>query len=149
MSSKAIGRRCWSMRPTRSWRRRRVARRLNSGHRKGGRWCAPWATTTSHARSRTYAAVAIAIIGNLPDTLADRSMTVDLKRRMPSEKVASFRFDRVGHLDVLARKAARWAQDHAGTIAAADPEMPRHPQPRSRQLGAIARHRRRGRWGMA
>ena len=43
---------------------------------------------------------------------------------MPSEKVASFRFDRVGHLDVLARQAARWAQDHAGTISAADPEMP-------------------------
>ena len=72
----------------------------------------------------TFAAVTIAIIGNLPDTLADRSVTVDLKRRMPSEKVASFRFDRVGHLDVLARQAARWAQDHAGTIAAADPEMP-------------------------
>jgi len=43
---------------------------------------------------------------------------------MPSEPVESFRFDRVAHLDVLARQAARWGQDHAGTIAAADPEMP-------------------------
>jgi putative DNA primase/helicase len=97
---------------------------LNSGHRKGGQVVRTVGDDHEPRAFSTFAAVAIAIIGNLPDTLADRSITVDLKRRMPSESVASFRFDRVGHLDVLARQAARWAQDHAGTIAAADPEMP-------------------------
>ena len=97
---------------------------LNSGHRKGGQVVRTVGDDHEPRAFSTFAAVTIAIIGNLPDTLADRSVTVDLKRRMPSEKVASFRFDRVGHLDVLARQAARWAQDHAGTIAAADPEMP-------------------------
>jgi hypothetical protein len=33
-----------------------------------------------------YSACAIALIGALPDTLHDRSVTVDLKRRLPSEK---------------------------------------------------------------
>jgi putative DNA primase/helicase len=97
---------------------------LNSGHRKGGQVVRTVGDDHEPRAFSTFAAVAIAIIGNLPDTLADRSITVDLKRRMPSEAVASFRFDRVAHLDVLARQAARWAQDHAGTIAAADPEMP-------------------------
>ena len=97
---------------------------LNSGHRKGGQVVRTVGDNHEPRAFSTFAAVTIAIIGNLPDTLADRSVTVDLKRRMPSEKVASFRFDRVGHLDVLARQAARWAQDHAGTISAADPEMP-------------------------
>jgi putative DNA primase/helicase len=97
---------------------------LNSGHRKGGQVVRTVGDDHEPRAFSTFAAVTIAIIGNLPDTLADRSVTVDLKRRMPSEKVASFRFDRVGHLDVLARQAARWAQDHAGTISAADPEMP-------------------------
>jgi putative DNA primase/helicase len=97
---------------------------LNSGHRKGGQVVRTVGDDHEPRTFSTFAAVTIAIIGNLPDTLADRSITVDLKRRMPSEKVASFRFDRVGHLDVLARQAARWAQDHAGTISAADPKMP-------------------------
>jgi hypothetical protein len=72
----------------------------------------------------TYAAVAIGIIGSLPDTLADRSISIDLKRKLASEAIESFRVDRVGHLEVLARKAARWAADNAVQIAAADPDMP-------------------------
>jgi putative DNA primase/helicase len=71
-----------------------------------------------------YSAVAIALIGTLPDTLHDRSVIVDLKRRLPSEKIEPFRPDRADHLDVLARKAVRWAQDNAERIAAIDPVMP-------------------------
>jgi hypothetical protein len=66
----------------------------------------------------------IALIGALPDTLHDRAVTVDLKRRLPSEKVEPFRPDRADHLGVLARKAARWAKDNADRIGAADPAMP-------------------------
>jgi hypothetical protein len=73
----------------------------------------------------TYAAVTIALIGTLPDTLHDRSVVIDLKRRLPKEKIAPFRFDRAGHLDVLARMAARWAADNAERVAAKDPEMPK------------------------
>ena len=69
----------------------------------------------------TYAAVTIALIGTLPDTLHDRSVVIDMKRRLPKEKIAPFRFDRAGHLDVLARMTARWAQDNAERVAATDP----------------------------
>jgi hypothetical protein len=97
---------------------------LNSGHRRGGQVVRTVGDDHEPRAFSTFAPVTIAIIGSLPDTLADRSVSVDLKRRMPSEKVESFRFDRVAHLDVLARQTARWAQDHAGTLAAADPKMP-------------------------
>jgi uncharacterized protein DUF3631 len=72
----------------------------------------------------TYSACAIALIGSLPDTLHDRAVGIALKRRLPSEKVEPYRPDRADHLDVLARKAARWAHDHADAIGGADPEMP-------------------------
>jgi hypothetical protein len=49
---------------------------------------------------------------------------IDLKRRLPSEKVESFRLDRTAHLDVLARKAARWATDNSEKIRDTDPQMP-------------------------
>jgi len=70
-----------------------------------------------------YTAVAIALIGQLPDTLHDRAVTIDLQRRRASETITSFRPDRADHLDVLARKMARWAKDHADRIAERDPEM--------------------------
>jgi putative DNA primase/helicase len=60
----------------------------------------------------------------LPDTLHDRSVVIDLKRRLPSEEITPFRPDRAGHLDVLARKVARWTKDNAARIADADPDLP-------------------------
>src|SRR5262249_8887595 len=81
---------------------------LNSGHRKGGTVLRTVGDDFEVRAFGTYAAVAIALIGALPDTLHDRAVTVDLKRRLPSEKVDPFRPDRANNLDVLARKAARW-----------------------------------------
>jgi putative DNA primase/helicase len=71
-----------------------------------------------------YSACAIALIGALPDTLHDRAVTIDLQRRRPNETITPYRPDRADHLDVLARKAARWAQDHAERIGETDPAMP-------------------------
>jgi hypothetical protein len=72
----------------------------------------------------TYSACVIALIGSLPDTLHDRSVAIDLKRRLAREAVEPFRPDRTSGLDVLARQAARWAHDHADKLADADPDMP-------------------------
>jgi hypothetical protein len=97
---------------------------LNSGHRRGGSVLRTVGDDHEPRAFATYAPVAIGIIGVLPDTLADRSISVDLKRKLLSEVTESFRIDRVGHLEVLARKAARWAADNSSQIAVADPEMP-------------------------
>ena len=97
---------------------------LNSGHRKGGQVLRTVGDEHEPRSFSTYSAVAIAVIGNLPDTLADRSVIVDLKRRLPSESIESFRSDRAAHLDVLARQTTRWAADNAARVAEVDPVMP-------------------------
>jgi hypothetical protein len=96
---------------------------LNSGHRRGGQVLRTVGDDHEVRAFKTYGAVAIALIGQLPGTLTDRSVTIDLKRRLASESIEPFRLDRTDHLDTLARKVARWAQDNAEAIRAADPEM--------------------------
>jgi putative DNA primase/helicase len=97
---------------------------LNSGHRKGGSVLRVTGDDLEPRRFSTFGPCAIALIGTLPSTLADRSIPVELSRRRPSEPVESYRPDRAGHLDRLARQTARWAQDNAIAVGAADPEMP-------------------------
>jgi hypothetical protein len=97
---------------------------INSGHRKGGTVLRTVGDDHEPRAFSTYSAVVIALIGTLPDTINDRAVPVDLKRRLRSEPIEPFRPDRAGHLDELARKAARWTQDNAEAVAAADPEMP-------------------------
>jgi putative DNA primase/helicase len=97
---------------------------LNSGHRKGGTVLRTVGDDHEPRAFKTFCPTVIALIGTLPDTLHDRAVTIDLKRKLRTESVAPFRPDRADHLDLLARKAARWAQDNAEAIASADPEMP-------------------------
>jgi hypothetical protein len=115
---------------------------LNSGHRKGGAVLRVTGDDLEPRQFATFGPCAIALIGTLPPTLADRSIPVELSRRRPSEPVESYRPDRAGHLDQLARQAARWAQDNAIAVGAADPEMPEEVTNRAcdnwRVLKAIA-----------
>src|SRR5215211_7642221 len=97
---------------------------INSGHRKGGSVLRTVGDGHEPRAFSTYSACAIVLIGKLPDTLHDRSLVINLKRRLPSERIEQFRPNRAGHLDELTSKIARWAQDHEIEIAEADPEMP-------------------------
>ena len=72
----------------------------------------------------TFAAAAIACIGSLPDTLEDRSIQVNMKRRRPDEKIEPLDLSKVDHLIELARKTARWASDHLDELKKADPKVP-------------------------
>ena len=86
---------------------------LNSGHRKGGSVLRVTGDDLEPRQFATFAPCGIALIGTLPPTLADRSIPVELNRRRPNEPVESFRPDRAGRLEQLARQAARWARDNA------------------------------------
>jgi putative DNA primase/helicase len=72
----------------------------------------------------TWAPVAIACIGELPGTIADRSITVSMRRRRPDEVVERLRLDRLDAFQPTASKCARWVVDHSITLATADPEIP-------------------------
>jgi putative DNA primase/helicase len=71
-----------------------------------------------------WAPMALAAIGHLARTIADRAIIIRLRRRRPDEPIESLRLYRTGKLDILGRKAARWAVDNAAALAAADPPMP-------------------------
>lgn len=72
----------------------------------------------------TWAPKAIAQIKDLPDTLQDRSIAIRLRRKLPGEKVARFRADRVQHLTDISRQVARWAQDNLDALREMDAETP-------------------------
>ena len=98
---------------------------LNSGHRHDGAVLRVVGEEMEPRLFATFSPCSVALIGDLPPTLADRSILVALKRRRPADgDVKSFSLDEVGHLDLLARQSARWAEDHAVEIAATKPEMP-------------------------
>lgn len=95
---------------------------LNSGHRQGGSVVRTVGEDLEPRQFSTFSALAIALIGALPDTLQDRSVAIELRRRLPSEHVEQFRFDRTDILDRIASMARRWAEDNADAIADADPD---------------------------
>ncbi|MDO5030419.1 MAG: DUF3631 domain-containing protein [Corynebacterium sp.] len=67
---------------------------LNAGYKRGARVyrCTGEGSNMSVAPFECYAPVALAgIAGNLPDTIATRSIIVNLKRRRKGEKIASYR----------------------------------------------------------
>ena len=95
---------------------------LNSGHRRGGQILRTVGDDHEPRLFATWAPAAIAMIGRLPDTLEDRSVSIALRRRRPTEKVQQFRSDRVQDLKQLARKIARWCDDNQQSLAASDPD---------------------------
>jgi hypothetical protein len=82
------------------------------------------------------------MIGHLPGTLADRSISIALKRKRADEPVESFRYDHTEELDQLARMCARWAADNIERLRQADPAVPaslyNRPADNWRPLLAIA-----------
>lgn len=103
-----------------------MRRLLNSGYQRNGTVIRNVGESSNYEPREfsTYAPCAIASIGRLHATVQDRSVRIDLKPKKASEKIKPFRFDRTEHLDILARKAARWAADNDEGIRNAEPEMP-------------------------
>jgi len=97
---------------------------LNSGHRRGGSVIRVVGEAMEVREFSTFAPAAIAMIGKLPGTLADRSIAIPLKRKRADEPVESFRYDRTQELDELARMCARWAEDNVERLRYADPAVP-------------------------
>ena len=97
---------------------------LNAGHRKGafaGR-CVVRGKAIETEELPAYCAVALAGLGNLPDTITTRSVIVAMRRRAPDEVVEPFR-DRTQRREAapILSALASWAE----TISHIDfPDMP-------------------------
>jgi putative DNA primase/helicase len=98
---------------------------LNSGHTRATAFVVRNVGDDHQPRQfSTWGAKAIAKIGTLPDTLADRSIVVELRRRLPSERVQKLRHVEAGLFDELRRKLVRFAGDNAETLRNARPTIP-------------------------
>jgi putative DNA primase/helicase len=75
-------------------------------------------------RFSTWAAKAIASIGELADTLEDRAIMVQLQRKPKSANVARLRKRDSDEFGILRRKAARWAADNFDKLTDPDPAIP-------------------------
>jgi putative DNA primase/helicase len=72
----------------------------------------------------TWAPKAVAMIGKLPPTLADRAIMLPMRRKLPSEKVERLRQGHMEGFNDLQRRCIRWAQDHMERLKEADPTLP-------------------------
>ena len=71
-----------------------------------------------------WAPVALAGIGRLPDTVRDRSIELEMKRKLPTETVQKLRRRDGAELNELARKLVRWTEDNVNALKTAAPTMP-------------------------
>ncbi|MFK7945452.1 MAG: DUF3631 domain-containing protein [Paracoccaceae bacterium] len=98
---------------------------LNGGHNRLSAFV--WrATGDEHAprQFKVWSPKAIAMIGRLPDTLEDRSISVPLRRRRVGETVERFRADNLSNFVPLVRQAARWGEDNLSVLRDAEPLLP-------------------------
>jgi hypothetical protein len=92
---------------------------LNSGFECDG--CTYRVQGDGYARYSTFAPAAVASIGSLPLTVADRSICVPMRRKLDDEKVANRRkFDGTE----LKRKCLRWVEDNLDALTKAEPQFP-------------------------
>jgi putative DNA primase/helicase len=98
---------------------------INSGHTRSSAFVIRTVGDEHEPRRfSTWGAKAMALIGGMPDTLADRAIVIELRRKLPSERVQKLRHARDGVLVDLARKLVRWTADNRGKIGTAQPAIP-------------------------
>lgn len=98
---------------------------VNAAHDRAGAVTLRTVGDTHEPRAfSTWCAKAIALIGKLPGTLADRAIVVPMRRRRREEPIERLRLDRLSEIEPLRRQAWRWAQDHLGALREVDPDVP-------------------------
>ncbi|MBR0733491.1 DUF3631 domain-containing protein [Bradyrhizobium japonicum] len=100
---------------------------LNSGHRRGATFgrCVVYGRRVETEDVQSFAAVALAGLGWLPDSIMTRSVIIRMRRRAPDERVEAFRHRTHAPMgkELFGRLEA-WAAAVAGQAEAARPEMP-------------------------
>ncbi|MDR0842167.1 MAG: DUF3631 domain-containing protein, partial [Acidobacteriota bacterium] len=98
---------------------------LNSGHTRDSAYVIR-TVGDDHIPRRfsTWGAKALAGIGKLADTLMDRSIILEMRRKLRTEKIEKLRHAGRDLFSDQARKLARFASDNGDTMRLARPEIP-------------------------
>jgi hypothetical protein len=100
---------------------------LNAGYRRGNKTyrCAIHGGRVDVEEIEAYSAVALAGIGDLPDTILTRSVIVRMKRRAPGERVEPYRYRTCGaEGEALRDCLADWADSISNRAASSRPPLP-------------------------
>ncbi|MBD0694711.1 DUF3631 domain-containing protein [Streptomyces sp. CBMA123] len=98
---------------------------LNAGHQRDRYVLRVVGNDHTPRRFHTFAMAAIAGIGDLPDTIMDRSIVIRMRRRAEGESVAPYRTKRDSPaLHAIRDKIARWAAPLADRALCLEPSMP-------------------------
>ncbi len=98
---------------------------LNSGHNKIAPFC--WRCVGDNHEPtafNVFCPKAIAFIGHTRDTLHDRAVEIELRRKLQHEKIARLRQADGDELTILARKLAKFAEDRMDDYSAQRPQLP-------------------------
>ncbi len=100
---------------------------INAGHRRGATVYRGEVAgkAVKVVEFQAFAAAALAGIGDLPDTIIDRSIVIPMKRRAPTEHVDAFR-ERLMKptTDKLRERLEAWSEDVTDALTDAWPELP-------------------------
>jgi hypothetical protein len=99
---------------------------VNSGYQRGGRVIRCEGDNHEPRGYSTFAPVCIAMIGEPPATIVDRSIILRMRRRTVDEKVERIRPGkplREQHVE-LVKRCRRWAEDHASMFSDVEPQIP-------------------------
>lgn len=75
-------------------------------------------------RFNVWGAKALAGIGHLADTIMDRAITLELRRKLPNEDVVRLRHAEPGLFDELLSRLARFAHDNREALRRCRPDLP-------------------------
>jgi putative DNA primase/helicase len=98
---------------------------LNSGHTRDSAYVIRTVGESfTPTKFNTWGAKALAGIGHVADTLMDRAIILELRRRLPHEKVKRIRQAEPHIFDDLSSKLARFAEDYSEEVRQARPPLP-------------------------
>lgn len=97
---------------------------LNAGHKAGGQVVRCVGDDAEPRAFAVFGPAAIAAIGRLPGTIADRAIVVRMKRATRAERPEPLRDAAEAEGAELGRCCARWVADHTARLRDADPALP-------------------------
>lgn len=98
---------------------------LNAGHTRESAYVVRLVGDAhTPAKFNVWGAKALAGIGHLADTLMDRAIVLELRRKLPAETVDRLRHAEPGLFDELASKLARFSEDFSERVRSARPDLP-------------------------
>lgn len=98
---------------------------INSGHTRDAAYIIRLVGNQHEPRRfDTWSAKAISGIGHLADTLMDRAIVFELRRKRPTESIERLRYAPAGLWEAISRKLARFARDFSSLVKKARPTLP-------------------------